>query len=667
MIDNPFFSDWITPFGLPPFEAIAVEHFLPAFVEGMRLERAEVAAIVAEKGEAGFANTLEALERSGTFLRRVADVFSNLNASHTSAELQAIARETAPLLARHRSAISLDATLFRRVDAVFARRAELGLGAEALRLVEKTHKRFVRAGARLEPAAKLRLAEIDSTLASKTTLFEQNLLADTAAFTMVLAPDDDKTGQGVVTLQRSSIEPFLQLSPSRHLREKAFRAWTARGDNGNEFDNKTLIGEIVALRMERAQLLGYRNYALYSLDDKMAKTPEAARQLLDQLWAPAVAAARREAAALQRAMDEEQPGERLAAWDWRYFAEKVRQSKFEIDGEATKEYFSLERMLEAVFWVAGRLFGLELRERTDLPKYHVDVRTWEVRRGDGELVGIFYGDYYARPEKRSGAWMSSLRDQQRMDGSVTAVVTNNLNFNKPPAGKPTLLSHDDALTLFHEFGHALHGLLSVVTYPSLSGTNVPRDFVEMPSQLYEHWFEDRSVLGKFARHYETGEAIPELVLSKLKAATSFNQGFEMVEYLASAYVDLEWHQLEVAGEWNVGEREEGWLAELGMPEAILMRHRSTHFSHIFGSPMGYAAGYYSYRWSAVLDTDAFAAFEEAGDAFDGTVAERLCRFIYSAGATREPMELYQAFRGRAPETGALMRSLGFEPGSSPKA
>ncbi len=661
MMDNPFCFDWTTPFGLPPFGAIEAVHFLPAFVEGMRLERAEVAAIVVERREPTFANTIEALERCGAFLRRVADVFSNLNASHTNAELQAIARETAPLMAGHRSAISLDATLFQRVDAVFARRVELGLGAEALRLVEKTHKRFVRAGARLEPAEKLRLAEIDSALASKTTLFGQNLLADTAAFTMLLAPEEDATGQGVVTLQRSSIEPFLQLSPRRDLREKAFRAWTARGDNGNEFDNKALIGEIVALRRERAQLLGYRNYALYSLDDKMAKSPEAARQLLDQLWAPAMDTARREAATLQQAMDEEQPGRRLAAWDWRYFAEKVRQGKYEIDGEATKAYFSLERMLEATFWVAGRLFGLELRERTDLPKYHADVRTWEVWRADGELVGIFYGDYYARPEKRSGAWMSSLRDQQRMDGNMTAVVTNNLNFNKPPTGKPTLLSHDDARTLFHEFGHALHGLLSDVTYPSLSGTNVPRDFVEMPSQLYEHWFEDKSVLGKFARHYETGETIPEVMLSKLKAAANFNQGFEMVEYLASAYVDLEWHLLEEGEVVEVAEREAQWLLALGMPEAILMRHRSTHFSHIFGSPMGYAAGYYSYRWSAVLDTDAFAAFEEAGDAFDPAVAELLLRFIYSAGATQDPMALYQAFRGRAPETGALMRSLGFEP------
>ena len=659
MIDNPFFSEWTTPFGLPPFAAIEASHFLPAFEEGMRLERAEVAAIVGEAGEADLANTVEALERSGTFLRRVGDVFSNLNASHTNTELQAIARETAPLLARHRSAISLDPILFQRVDSVFERRAELGLSAEAVRLVEKTHKRFVRAGARLEPAAKLRLAEIDSALASNTTLFEQNLLADTAAFTMTLAPEEDATGQVVVTLQRSSIEPFLQRSPHRHLREKAFRAWTARGDNGNAFDNKALIGEIVALRRERAQSLGYRNFALYSLDDKMAKTPEAARRLLDQLWVPAVAAAGREAAALQEAMDAEQPGQTLAAWDWRYFAEKVRQSRYEIDGEATKEYFSLEQMLEAVFWTAGRLFGLELRERTDLPRYHPDVRTWEVWGASGEMVGVFYGDYYARPEKRSGAWMSSLRDQQRLMGRVTPVVTNNLNFNKPPAGKPTLLSHDDARTLFHEFGHALHGLLSDVTYPSLSGTNVPRDFVEMPSQLYEHWFEDKTVLERFARHYETGEAIPEALLGKLKAAANFNQGFEMVEYLASAYVDLEWHLLEEAGEGKVKEREAAWLAELGMPEAILMRHRSTHFSHIFGSPMGYAAGYYSYRWSAVLDTDAFAAFEEAGDAFDPTVAERLRRFIYAAGATAEPMALYEAFRGRAPETGALMRSLGF--------
>lgn len=676
---NPLLEKWTTPFELPPFDRIKPEHFLPAYQKAIQEELAEVGAIAAAGSQPSFDNTIAALEKSGATMQRVSAVFSNLNQSNTNPELQAVARQTAPLLAKHRSAIYLNPGLFKRVEAVHAKRAESGLNAEQLRLVERYYKQFVRAGAQLDAAKKARLAEIDQTMASRTTQFAQNLLADTAAYELVLEKEEDlaglpesvrttaaetgkqrgKPGKWVFTLQRSSIEPFLQLSTRRDLREKAFKAWAARGDNENQYDNKALIREIVLLRLEKAQLLGHQTFAQYSLDDTMAKTPAAAKGLMEQLWKPAISTAQRETAELQAAMTaDKQPG-KLEAWDWRFYSEKVRLAKYNLDEEQLKPYFPLDRMIEASFWVAGKLFGLNFTERTDLPKYHPDVRTWEVKRADGSHVGIFYGDYYARPTKASGAWASSFRRQQRLIGNIAPVGVNNLNFNKPPAGQPALLSYDDATTLFHEFGHGLHGLLSNATYPSLAGTAVPRDFVEMPSQLYEHWMAENQVLEKFARHYKTGEVIPKEMLAKLKEARNFNQGFSMVEYLASALVDLEWHQIDKAQTIDVREMEAAWLKKYGMPREIIMRHRSPHFSHIFGSPTGYAAGYYSYRWSAVLDNDGFEAFTEKGDPFDPETAKRLYTYIYSAGGTEDPMELYKKFRGRTPTTDALMRSLGF--------
>lgn len=670
-MSNPFFSPWLTPHEVPPFDQIEPAHFLPAYHEGIRLHQSEIAALAANPDPPTFSNTIEALERAGAFLTRVADVFNNLNSSHTNPELQAIAREVAPLMANHRSEIMLNAALFARVDAVHSQHPQLL--PQPLRLLEQTHKHFVRAGARLAPEAKSRLAAIDQSLASLTNHFEQNLLADTAAYELVLTDESDlvglpdslratalRDGHWVITLQRSSIEPFLQLSARRDLREIAFRAWAARGDNNNQYDNKALIAQIVQLRRERAQLLGYPHYAAYSLADTMAKTPAAARALLDQLWQPALAAAQRETAELTAALAAEGiDTPPLEAWDWRYYAEKVRLAKYDLDEEQLKPYFPLDQMIEAAFWVAGQLFGISFTERPGLPVYHPDVRAWQVSNLAGAPVGIFYGDYYARPSKRSGAWMNSFRDQQRLTAEVTPIVTNNLNFNKPPTGLPTLLSYDDATTLFHEFGHALHGLLSNVTYPSLSGTNVVRDWVEMPSQIYEHWLSEPAVLERFARHYETNQPLPAELIAKRKAAQNFNQGFAMIEYLASSYVDLEWHLLEDATPRDVRSSETAWLAQIGLPREIIMRHRSPHFAHIFGSPTGYAAGYYSYRWSAVLDADAFAAFEEKGDAFHPEVAAALLRHIYAAGGTADPMELYQAFRGREPNSDALMRSLGF--------
>ncbi len=675
---NPLLRPWNTPHELPPFSEIRSEHFLPAYREGMKQELAEIEAIANSPERPTFANTIEAMERSGQLLNRVGGVFENLTSSETNDDLQAAEREVAPLLAEHASRIFLNPNLFRRIDTLYRDRAQLGLDAEQSRLLERIHRRFVRRGANLAAEPKKRLAEIDQKLASLTTEFAQNLLADTKEFVMVLdresdlaglpaafkdaaaqaAKDRGLTGKWAITLQRSSVEPFLQLSDRRDLRERAFKGWAARGDNENKFDNKRLIREIVLLRIEKAKLLGFPTYAHYALDDVMAKTPANARGLLEKVWKPAVSTARREADELQAAMKADGIAGPLEPWDWRYYAEKVRLAKYDLNEEQIKPYFSLDRMIEAAFWVAGQLFGVQFVERTDLPKYHPDVRTWEVRGSDGRLVGVFYGDYYARPSKQSGAWMNAFRQQQQLIGRVTPVIINNCNYNKPPAGQPCLLSYDDAETLFHEFGHALHGLLSNVKYPLFSGTNVARDFVELPSQIYEHWLAQRPVLEKFARHYQNGAPIPAALLDKIQKARNFNQGFATVEYLASAIVDLEWHSLEKPQTIDVREMESAWLRKLGMPREIIMRHRSPHFAHIFAGD-GYSAGYYSYLWSEVLDADGFEAFKEAGNPFDPTLAKRLYQYIYSAGGTRDPQELYKAFRGREPDSEALMRHRGF--------
>jgi peptidyl-dipeptidase Dcp len=677
---NPFLQKWTTPYELPPFDQIKPAHFVPAFREGMKQELAEVEAIASAQEPATFVNTIEKLERSGELLTRVQGVFYNLTASETNKELQGAQREIAPLMAKHNSDINMNAPLFQRVKTVYDARKSSNLTPEQDRLTERYYKRLVRAGAQLGPDEKNRLANIEQKLASLTTKFQQNLLADTAAYELVLEKESDlaglapslrasaaeaakergKPGKWVITLQRSSIEPFLQYSSRRDLREQAFKAWAARGDNENEFDNKALIREIVLLRMEKAQLLGYKTFADYVLDDSMAKTPKAAQKLLDDVWKPAVTTAHQEADLLSEAMKKDRIEGPLQPWDWRYYAEKVRLAKYDLDEEQVKPYFTLDKMIEAVIWVANQLFGVTFTERTDLPKYNPDLRTWEVKNAGGKLIGIFYGDYYARPSKQSGAWMNSFRKQQKLAG-VTPVVSNNLNFNKPPAGQQALLSYDDAETLFHEFGHALHGLLSNVTYPSLAGTSVPRDFVELPSQIYEHWLAQKEVLGKFAVHYQTGKPMPQELLDKIQKARNFNQGFSTVEYLASAMVDMKWHLMDKAATIDVREMEGAWLKEIGMPREIIMRHRSSHFSHLFSSSTGYAAGYYSYMWSEVLDTDGFEAFQEKGSAFDPKVAQALYQYIYSTGGTAEPMDLYKSFRGRDPNSDALMRHRGFAP------
>ena len=674
MSNNPFFEIWDTPFGTPPFAKIRPEHFLPAYERAFAEHAREIAAIATDAEAPTFENTIVALEKSARALSRVDLVFGNLASSHTNDELQAIERELAPLHSRHWSAIFLNANLFRRIDDLYARREALGFDAESLRVLERYHLDFVRAGARLEGGQRERYAQIGERLAELGTAFGQNVLADEQEFVLALQEEDldglpdfargaasdlarerNVEAPYAVTTSRSSAEPFLQFSSRRDLREKVFKSLIARGSNANEHDNKKLIVEIVKLRAERAKLLGYATFADYRLADSMAKTPDTARILLDQVWTAARARALEERDDLQAVVAEEGGNFPLAAWDWRYYAEKLRKERYDFDEAEVIPYLQLDRMIEAAFDTAYRLFGLNFNERRDVPVYHPDVRVWEVTRG-GKHVGLFYGDYFARPSKRGGAWMSSFRDQENIDGTITPIIVNTCNF---PKSTPALLNFDEAKTLFHEFGHALHGLLSNVRFPRLAGTNVARDFVELPSQIFEHWLEEPAVLEKFAVHVETGKPIPKTLLEKLHAARNFNQGFATVEFLGSAFADMDFHALENPGDIDVTAFEKHSMARIGMPDEIGMRHRPTHFLHIFDGD-GYSAGYYSYMWAEVLDADGFRAFNEAGNAFDAATAKRLHDYIYSAGGTRDYAEAYRLFRGRDPKIDALLEGRGLK-------
>lgn len=678
--ENPLLAEWSTPFGVPAFDRFAPAHFLPAFETAMAAHRAEIAAITGNPEQPGFANTVVALERAGHMLDRVSAIFYNLNSSHTNDELQAIARELAPKLAKHNNAINLDPTLFARVDAVYRSRDALDLKPEELRLLERYHLNFVRAGAQLHEPDKQRLGAIMERLATLSNQFGQNVLADEKDYTLVLEGEADMKGlppflrdaaaqaaserglegKHVITLSRSSIEPFLTFSARRDLREKAFKAWIARGDNGDANDNKNIIKEIVQLRIERANLLGFATFADFKLEDTMAKSPAAVEELLLKVWAPAKETLAVEQEMLQKAAAAEGQNISIEPWDWRYYAEKVRMAEFELDQTEIKPYFQLDRMVEAMFHTATRLFGVTFEERKDIPVYHPDVRAFEVKDREGKHLAVFLSDNFARPSKRSGAWMSSYRDQEKLRGDIRPIIVNNNNFAKGAAGEPTLLSFDDATTLFHEFGHGLHGILSNVTYPGQSGTSVMRDFVEFPSQVYEHWFEAPETLKKFAVHYRTGEPIPDAMLAKIKAAGNFNMGFSTVEFLSSALVDMEFHKLTDAKDLDVTRFEQEMLEKIGMPDVMVMRHRSPHFAHIFSGD-GYSAGYYSYMWAEVLDADGFEAFKEAGDIFDPELARKLHENIYAAGGSRDPMEAYISFRGRAPAAEPLLRNRGFLP------
>ena len=670
---NPLLTVWTTEFGLPPFDLIRPEHFEPAFTAAIEAHRAEIAAIGTDPAEPTFANTIEALERSGRALGRVGAVFENLAASLGGEALETVRRRMAPVLAEHGTRTALDPAVFARVDALHKRRAGLGLEADQMRLLERTQLGFVRSGAALDGAAKERLTAIATRVAALHTAFGQNVLHDEKAWTLPLGAADvaglpefvrdgaaaaaaarSQSGH-VVTLSRSLIEPFLMFCPDRALRQQAYEAWVARGYHEGEHDNRGLVPEILALRRERAKLLGFDDFAAFRLADTMAGSAAAVRGLLDEVWGPArqkVAAERDRLLTLARA---DGFNGAIEPWDWWYYAEKVRLADHALDEAALKPFFPFEAIQQAAFDTAERLFGLHFAPIV-AQMYHPDVRAYELSDVEGH-VGVFVMDPFARPDKRSGAWMSSFRDQEAMDDAVSAIIVNNNNFARSELDQgrsaTALLSLDDARTLFHEFGHGLHGLLSRVRYPSQSGTSVRRDFVEMPSQIYEHWMLLPETMRQYCRHVETGEALPDAVIERFMAAKGFNQGFDTVSYTASALLDLSLHLHEDPAGLDLEKFEAGLLAEIGMPPEVGIRHRAGHFAHLFDGG-GYAAGYYSYLWAAVLDTDGFEAFTEAGDAFDPALAAGLRR-ILSAGDTRDPMALYAEFRGRGPRTAALLR------------
>ncbi|MEP5732121.1 MAG: M3 family metallopeptidase [Sulfitobacter sp.] len=665
---NPLLADWDTPFGIAPFDQINDDDFAPALERALAAHNAEIDAIAQNSDAPTFTNTVEALEAVGAALDKVLGVFFTVAGADSNPVREDLQRAFSPKLAAHFSEISGNKALFSRVAAVWEQRKDLRLTDEQARVLMLTHRGFVRSGAALTGAQEDRMKEIKARLAVLGTQFTQNLLADEREWFMELTEADlvglpdfvvdasrsagvEKGVDGpVVTLSRSLIVPFLQFSPRRDLREQAFRAWEARGANGGETDNRAIAAETLALREERAQLLGYETFAAYKLETEMAKTPDAVRDLLMEVWDPAKAQADKDSTVLQNMMHQDGVNGDLAPWDWRYYAEKRRAAEHDLDEAALKPFFQLDRMIEASFACATRLFGLAFQP-LDVPLYHEDCRAWEVTR-DGEHVAVFIGDYFARGSKRSGAWCSAMRAQAKFPKVQAPVVINVCNFAK---SDPALLSYDDARTLFHEFGHALHQMLSNVTYESVSGTSVARDFVELPSQLYEHWLEVPEVLGEFATHAETGEAMPQEMLDKVLGAATFDMGFQTVEYVASALVDLAFH--DGAAPADPMARQAEVLDSIGMPAAIRMRHATPQFAHVFSGD-GYSSGYYSYMWSEVMDADAFEAFEEAGGAFDADRAKALETHILSTGGSQDAAELYVAFRGRLPGVEALLKGRG---------
>ncbi len=666
-MSNALLGNWDGAFGLPPFEAISDADFAPAFEAALAAARTNIAAIAGNPQAPTFANTVDALELAEGLLDRVGGVFYNLAGADSTEAREDLQRDLAPKMSAFGSEVTNNRALFQRIEALWAGRDALSLTPEQGRVLQLYRQMFVRSGALLEGAASERLTAVKSRLAVLGTAFSQNLLAEEREWFMELGADDldglpefvvasakaagAEKGLGpVVTLSRSLIVPFLQFSPKRELRRRAYEAWVARGANGNAADNRGIAAETLALREERAKLLGYASFADFKLEPEMAKTPAAVRDLLMRVWEPAKRKASADAAVLEAMMHSDGVNGDLEAWDWRYYSEKRRLAEHDLDEAALKPYLSLDAMLGAQFDCANRLFGLEFRELF-VPLYHPDARAWEVTR-KGAHVAVFIGDYFARGSKRSGAWCSAMRSQRKLGGEVRPIVVNVCNFAK---GEPALLSFDDARTLFHEFGHALHQMLSDVTYGFVSGTSVARDFVELPSQLYEHWLEVPEVLEKHARHYATGEPMPADMLARLLAAGTYDQGFATVEFVSSALVDLAFHEGAAPG--DVMEKQAQVLAGLGMPHAIRMRHATPQFAHVFSGD-GYSSGYYSYMWSEVMDADAFAAFEEAGGAFDPVMAEKLERFILSAGGSQDAEALYVQFRGKMPGVEALLRGRG---------
>ncbi|HWK63754.1 MAG TPA: M3 family metallopeptidase [Rhizobiaceae bacterium] len=668
-------THWTGPLGMPDFTEIRHEEFGPVFDAAIAAHQAEIDAIAANAEPATIENTLAALELAGEPLDHVSAIFWCLAGAHTNDMIQALEREIAPKMARHYSGISMNAALFSRIDALYQARATLRLDAETLRVLEQTWKRFVRSGARLDAVGKERLAAINEELAGLGARFGQNVLADERDWALFLDEGDlaglpdflrsamaeaaesrGQQGRYAVTLSRSIYEPFTTFSERRDLRETAFKAFTMRGQNGGATDNSEVVKRMLDLRAEKARLLGYASFAALKLDDTMAKTPEAVSGLLDPVWDKAREKAAADQAELERLAAASGGNEPFAAWDWRYYQEKLRAEKYAFDEAELKPYLQLEKIIEACFDVATRLFGIRFEEKRGIAAWHPDVRVFAVTRTDGSALGTFIADYFNRPSKRSGAWMSALESAYGLGKGAKPVIYNVMNFAKPPAGKPALLSIDEARTLFHEFGHALHGMLSEATWPSISGTSVSRDFVELPSQLYEHWLTVPSVLEKHALHEKTGRPMPKELIDKMLAARNFDAGFATVEFTSSALVDMAYHARPDAPADPLRFEAET-LERLGMPDTIAMRHRTPHFTHVFAGD-GYSAGYYSYMWSEVLDADAFAAFEETGDPFNPELAAKLKEHIYAAGGSRDPEALYVAFRGKMPSPEAMMRKRG---------
>jgi peptidyl-dipeptidase Dcp len=676
MNDNPLLSAWDTPFGTPPFDKIKDEHYRPAFKAAMAEQKEEIAAIINNAEDPTFANTIEDFERSGSTYSRVARVFGAVNGANTNDSLQAIAKEMAPIRSAHRDDINLNADLFARINIVYQQKESLNLSPEQDKLLEETYKGFVRSGINLDEEAQTKLRAINAELAELTQQFGQNLLAETNA-TKVLVTNKEDLGalpaslvaaaakeaenngeEGwMITLQRPSLNPFLEYSPNRDLRKQLFMGYALRGDNGNEQDNNEILSKIAALRVERANLKGYETHADYILSDNMAETPVRVYDFLDQVWAPAIKMAQKERDDLQAMMTNEDIDEKLMGWDWRYYTSQVRKARYDYDEEVMRPYFEFTAVREGAFMLATKLFGLTFTELDNVATWHPDQQVFEVKEADGTHIGILYMDFFARESKRGGAWMNALRSQSKLDGDVTPVVTNNFNFPPPTDNSPSLLSFTEAQTLFHEFGHALHGLLSDVTYISLSGTSVPRDFVEFPSQVMENWMSDPEVLSLYAKHYQTGEIIPNELIEKISASGKFNQGFEKVEYMAASYLDMAYHTLKTPELQNAKQFEIDEMKRIGLIDEIIPRYRSTYFNHVFGGDPSYSSGYYSYLWSEVLDADAFQAFKETS-IFDQETAKKY-RYMLSQGGTKPGMELYVEFRGREPEIDPLLKKLGF--------
>jgi len=672
---NPFFQEFNTPFGVPPFGEIKEAHYLPAFREGVRQQNEEIQAIVEQQENPSFENTVERLESSGNLLRRVSRVFDNLKSAHTNEKLQAIAKETAPLLSQHTDDIFMNEKLFSRLERIYKHQGELELDPEQHALLKKWYRKFVRGGAQLDEPGKARLREINEELSILSVRFGENVLKENNVFELVIdseenlagLPEDVVTaaaetasergheGKWVFTLHKPSMLPFLQYSERRSLREQLFRAYTMRGSKGDEFDNREIVSRIVALRAAKADLLGYKTYADYVLEERMARRPEEVHEFLEKLWQPSLAAAKREAVLLQQMIDAEGGRFNLKPWDWWFYSEKLRKSKYDLDEEILRTYFELDNVRDGAFYVAGRLFGIVFEERPDLPRYHPDVQAFEVKEMDGSHIGILYLDYFPRASKEGGARMNAYRKQSR---GVTPIVSNVCNFSKPTKTQPALLSFSEVLTLFHEFGHALHGLLSSCKYRSLSGTDVAWDFVELPSQIMENWASQPEVLRVYARHYETGEPIPDSLATGIEEAAKFNTGFESVEYLAASFLDMDWHSLTSVPQdelIDVVAFEEKAMDRIQLIPEIVVRYRSTYFTHIFDG--SYPAGYYSYYWAEVLDADAFQAFKESG-IFDKEKAESFRENILAKGATEDPMDLYLRFRGAEPSIAAMLERKG---------